>query len=86
MNGYRAEVSNQIPDDLTKGSASGVCSAIIFGNWRDLVIGYWGGLDINVDRSVHSASGGVRIVVMQDVDIACRHAESFSAMLDALTA
>ncbi len=86
MNGYRAEVSNQVPSNLTKGSSSGVCSAIIFGNWKDLVIGFWGGLDINVDRSTHSASGGVRIVVMQDVDVAIRNAESFSVMLDALTA
>ena len=30
-------------------------------------------------------SGTVRVVALQDVDIAVRHAVSFSAMLDALT-
>jgi len=86
LNGYRGVVSNQVPSNLTKGSSNGVCSGIIFGNWADLIIGMWGGLDINLDTSTGSTSGTVRVVALQDVDIAVRHAESFAAMKDALTA
>jgi HK97 family phage major capsid protein len=86
LNGYSAAVSNQVPSNLTKGSASGICSAIMFGNWADLLIGMWGGLDLMVDPFTSSTSGTVRIVALQDVDVAVRHAESFSAMVDALTA
>lgn len=86
LNGYRAGVSNQVPSNLTKGTASGVCSAIIFGNWSDLMIGQWGSLDLMVDPYSGSTSGTVRVVALQDVDVAVRHATSFSAMLDALTA
>lgn len=86
MNGYRAGVSNQVASNLTKGTSSGVCSAIFFGNWADLIIGQWGTLDIMVDPYTGSTSGTVRVVALQDIDIAVRHAESFSAMLDALTA
>lgn len=86
LNGYRAKVSNQVPSNLTKGTSSGVCSAIIFGNWADLIIGMWGGLDLMVDPYTGSTSGTVRVVALQDVDVAVRHAESFSAMKDALTA
>jgi HK97 family phage major capsid protein len=85
LNGYRAAVSNQVPSDLTKGSSSGVCSAILFGNWADLVIGMWGSLDLMVDPYTGSTSGTVRVVALQDVDVAVRHAQSFSAMKDALT-
>lgn len=85
VNGYRAGVSNQVPSNLTKGSSSGVCSAILFGNWSDLIIGNWGTLDLIVDPYTASTSGTVRVVALQDVDIAVRHAESFSAMKDALT-
>jgi HK97 family phage major capsid protein len=85
LRGYHAEVSNQVPSTLTKGSSS-VCSAIIFGNWNDLLIGTWGGIDINIDTSTGSASGTVRVVALQDVDVAVRHAESFAAMQDATTA
>lgn len=85
LNGYNAGVSNQVPSNLTKGTANGICSAIIFGNWADLIIGQWGTLDLMVDPYTGSTSGTVRVVALQDVDIAVRHAESFSAMLDALT-
>lgn len=84
--GARAVVSNQVPSNLTKGASSGVCSAIAFGNWADLIVGMWGVLDLMVDPYSNSTSGTVRVVALQDVDVAVRHAESFSAMLDALTA
>lgn len=86
LNGYTAFVTNQVRSDLNKGTSVGVCSAIFFGNWADLIIGMWGVLDILVDPYTGSTSGTVRVVALQDVDVAVRHAESFAAMLDALTA
>lgn len=86
LNGYRAAVTNAVPSNLDKGTSSGVCSAIIFGNFADLIIGMWGGLDLLVDPYTGSAAGTVRVVTLQDVDIAVRHAVSFAAMKDALTA
>lgn len=86
LNGYRAAVTNAVPSNLDKGTSTDVCSAIIFGNFADLIIGMWGGLDLTVDPYSNSTSGTVRIVTLQDVDVAVRHALSFSAMKDALTA
>lgn len=85
VNGYNVAVSNQVPSNLTKGTASGICSAAIFGNFADLLIGMWGGLDIQVNPYSLDKSGGVRITAFQDVDIAVRHPESFSAFTDILT-
>lgn len=85
LNGYNAVVTNQVSSALTKGSSSGVCSAIFYGNWMDLLIGMWGGLDLLVDPYTASTTGTVRVVALQDTDIAVRHPESFAAMLDALT-
>jgi HK97 family phage major capsid protein len=84
LNGYPALVTNQVSSTLTKGSAS-TCSAIFFGNWGDLLIGLWGVLDVLVDPYTGSTTGTVRVVELLDADIAVRHAESFAAMLDALT-
>lgn len=86
MNGYPAAVSNQIPSNLTKGTATESCSAIIFGNWADMIIGMWGGLDVLVNPYILSGTGSVRIETFQSADVAVRHAESFAAMVDALTA
>jgi HK97 family phage major capsid protein len=85
MNGYKAAVSNQVPSNLTKGTSTGVCSAIMFGNWSDLLMGLWGGLDILVNPFIGSGTGTVRIEVYQSADINVRQPGSFAAMADALT-
>ena len=36
--GRTCEISQQVPSYIIKGSASGVCSAIFYGNWSDLVV------------------------------------------------
>lgn len=69
LNGYRVGTTNQIPADT-----------ILFGNFADLIIGQWGVLDVLVDPYTLGTSGGIRIRVMQDVDIAVRHAESFAVL------
>lgn len=85
VNGYDVAISNQVSGALTKGTASGVCSAIFFGNWADLFMGMWGGLDLLVDPYTNGTTGAVRVISLQDTDFAVRHPESFAAMLDALT-
>lgn len=84
LNGYPAWITNNVSSTLTKGTSSGVCSAIFFGNWADLVIGMWGGMDITADIP-DNRTGTVRVAAILDVDVAVRRAESFAAMLDALT-
>lgn len=86
MNGYRSEVSTQVPSNLTKGTANGTAHAIIFGNWAELIIGQWAGLDIVVDPYTLAGKAQVKTTINSWWDIAVRHAESFAAMKDALTA
>jgi hypothetical protein len=67
LNGYQGIVSNQ----ATAGN-------LYFGNFSDLLIGMFGGLDIVVDPYSNSTSGTVRVVALQSVDVAVRHAVSFA--------
>ena len=78
-------ISNNVPSNLTKGSSSGVCSAAIYGNFSDLLIGLFGTLELLVDPYTQFQSGGVGIRALQGVDIAVRHAESFGAIQDITT-
>lgn len=71
INGYRAIVSNQV----TAGD-------LYFGNFADLLVGMYGGLDILVDPYTSSASGTVRVRALQSVDVAVRHAVSFAVNND----
>ena len=82
--GYRFGQSQNVPSDLTKGTGTAL-SALIFGNWSDLLIGEWGGLDMIVDPYSYSTQGGVQITIFRDVDIAVRHAASFAAITDMIT-
>lgn len=83
--GYDAYVTNAVPSDLTKGSATSVCSAAVFGNWADLLIGMWGGLDVMLDPYTGATAGTKRVIALQDLDIAARRVASFAAVKDYLT-
>ncbi|WP_071192672.1 phage major capsid protein [Trichormus sp. NMC-1] len=85
LNGYRAGVSNQIPSDLTKGTGTNL-SAIIFGNFADLLIGMWGELELLANPyGAGFDNGDVEVRALQSVDIAPRHENSFAVVLDCIT-
>jgi len=84
LNGYRAAATNQVPSNLDKGSSSGVCSAIIYGNWTDLMIGEWGVLEIIADPFTLKKQGLIELTSFMMADVAVRRAQSFAAMKDAL--
>jgi HK97 family phage major capsid protein/HK97 family phage prohead protease len=62
VNGYRGEVTNQVQS-----------GDMFHGNFGNLLIGMWGGLDLTVDPYSHSRRGRLRIVAMQDVDFVLRY-------------
>lgn len=66
VNGYGAAVSNQV-----------AANDVIHGNWNDLMIGMWGGLDLMINPFTKAKSGGVDIIVLQDIDTAVRQPVSF---------
>lgn len=84
VNGFPAYASNFVPSNLTKGSASGKCSAIVFGNWNDLQILGWGGMDIIVDPYTLADEGAVRIIMNTFHNVFVPRPESFVLIKDAL--
>ncbi|MNJ30330.1 Phage capsid family protein [compost metagenome] len=67
VNGYRAEDTNQMPDDTW-----------LFGDFSQVVLGMWGVMDLKVDDATLSASDGLVLRVFQDVDAVVRNKSSFS--------
>lgn len=74
--GYQAAVSTSVP-----GGGSPESNTVVFGNWSDLLVGYWGGLDILVNpyESTAYSKGNISIRALLSVDVALRHEESFAA-------
>lgn len=81
MNGYRALVTSLVPQNLTKGGASNL-SALIFGNWDDLVVAMWEGIDMIVNPYSAQLSGAVIISNQMSVDVEVRRAASFAIAND----
>ena len=81
--GQRNFYTNLCPSTLTKGAGTGL-SALIYGNWSDLIIGFWSELDILVNpyESTAYGRGGVSIRAVMSCDIGVRHARSFAAITD----
>ena len=86
INGKPILVSNQLPNSGTKGTGTNL-SSLIYGNWSDLIIGEWGTLEILANPySPGFANGDIDIRVLQSIDVGVRHAASFAAVTDAITA
>lgn len=85
LNGYRALVTNNVPSNLTKGTASGVCSSTVFSSdWSMFVLGLFGGQDVTVDPYTLAINGQVRITLNQFFDWLCRQPGAFSSIDDLL--
>jgi HK97 family phage major capsid protein/HK97 family phage prohead protease len=67
INGYGTEVTNQIAN-----------GHVFFGDFSELIIGMWGGLDIIVDPYTQSTKGRVIISNFQDIDFEVRRPEAFT--------
>ena len=63
-----------IPTLCTNAVAS---KGIILGNFNDLVIGQWGGIDLTVDPYTQAANGKIRLVVNAYFDAKAQRADSF---------
>lgn len=66
LNGYPVYTSTQL-----------TTSAIIFGDWSQIMVGLWGVLDIKADESTLAASGGLVLRAFHDVDVGIRQAVAF---------
>ena len=79
--------TTQLPTNLEKSSSGAVLSEVIYGNWQELIIGQWGGLEFMASSETGDAFEKAQtwIRVIQEVDIALRHPESFCLVNDALT-
>lgn len=80
VNGYRAEVTNQISKVLTTGTATTITTPVIFGNWSDLIVANFGATDLVTDPYTAGANGVVRIYARRWVDIGVRRPASFAVL------
>ena len=68
--------------DTIKGRPYSVTNQVnaedyFFGDFAQVLMGEWGGLEINVDPYTHSLKGKTRFVMFKTVDLGVRHPGAF---------
>lgn len=71
VNGYNAQATKNMPSDR-----------VLFGNFHDIILADWVGIDILVDPYSSKKSGQVEILITNWTDNGVRHAVSFCASTD----
>ena len=79
--GTRVASSTLVPSDLSKGTGTNL-SALIYGDFSQIMLGFYSGVDVVVDQASLSTSGGTRLAFFQDMDVALRYPESFAVIKD----
>jgi HK97 family phage major capsid protein len=85
LNEYRTGITNLVPSNLVKGTSGAVCSAMIFGNYNDAMMGQWGGLEFLINPYSRDTEGLIRINCWTFFDFLLRRTESFAVCKDILT-
>lgn len=77
FHGARVETSTQVPSDL---GAADDKSALIYGAWSELYVGYWSAVDILINpyHPDVASNGGALLHAFLDADVAVRHPEAFA--------
>lgn len=70
INGYKADFSNQFADDTP-----------VFGNFEDLFIGRWGGVEILVDPFTMADTGEIKLQLFSYADVKVALVKSFSKLV-----
>jgi HK97 family phage major capsid protein len=86
--GINQVYSDVVPSNITKGTSVGLLSALIYGNWSDLLVGYWSEFDLLVNpyEGVAYSKGNVQVRGMITMDVTVRHPKSFAVIADVATA
>ena len=84
VNGYNGFATSALPNDLDKGSSTGVCQALVFGDFSKMQMLMWNAMDIVVDRFTKAKSGQTEMTLNNFANINVDQEDAFVVMKDAL--
>jgi HK97 family phage major capsid protein len=83
--GHTLVSTPRVPANLSKGTATTIASAIIFGDFSEVVLAeFGGGFSLTVDPYTRAPSGLVRLTASMYLDVGILRPTAFAAIKDAL--
>lgn len=88
IDGYPCFSTTNLPSNLDKGTSTGVCSSMVFGDFSQVVVGQFGGVELMVDSNsaAIARAGSIAITVNQYVDSAIKQPLALGTLTGCLTA
>lgn len=88
VNGYRAYATNQLTNvTINAGTGAGTnANGCIFGNFNDLLIANWAGIDVVTDPYTAASTGEIVVTIHLMADIGIRRTKSFCVSTDTAAA
>ena len=81
--GYMAKCSNQIPNNLSKGTANNL-TAVFFGDFSNVLLGLWSGMEILANPFSQFEEAIIQVRAMQLADLQLTRGDYFSVVTDAI--
>ena len=85
IDGYEVAVTSNVPSNLDKGASTGVCSALIFGDFSQVVTGQFGGIELIVDPYSAARTGTIKYTINQFLDSTVLQPAALTAIADLTT-
>ena len=87
IDGYPVSVTSNVPSNLVKGTSGSVCSAIVFGDFSQVVTAQFGGVELSIDEvsAAMRRTGQYALTINMYVDSALKQPGALGAIVDATT-
>jgi HK97 family phage major capsid protein len=85
IDGYEVFSTSNVPSNLDKSTTTGVCSALIFGDFSQVVIGQFGGVELIVDPYTAARTATIQYTINQSFDQTILQPTLLGAILDLTT-
>ena len=85
IDGYGVSVTSNVPSNLSKGATTGVCSALVFGDFSQIVTGQFGGVELIVDPYTKARTGQISLTMNSFMDSTVLQPNALGDIVDLTT-
>lgn len=84
INGYKVYMSSHLNQNTTKGNVADGTSQLMFGNFKNLMVANWSGVDLLIDPYTLGGSSEVKVIANKWMDLGARQPKAFATISDGI--
>ena len=84
LQGYKVYMSTHLNQNVTKGTTTSGTGQLLFGNFSNLLLARWSGVDLLIDPYTLGSSSEVKVIANQWMDLGARQPKAFATISDGI--